>query len=59
MSIIYIMLPIALLISFSFLAAFLKFGSSGQYEDLETPPFRMLIDDEPVKNQQRNKHAKQ
>jgi cbb3-type cytochrome oxidase maturation protein len=46
MSIIYILLPIALLLGFGFLAAFIQASSSGQYDDLDTPAHRILLDDE-------------
>lgn len=46
MSIIYLMLPIALLLGFGFLAAFIKMSADGQYDDLDTPAHRILIDDE-------------
>jgi cbb3-type cytochrome oxidase maturation protein len=46
MTVIYILLPIALFLSFSFLAAFIIMSSQGQYEDLDTPAYRLLIDDE-------------
>ncbi len=45
MNIIYLMLPLALLLGFGFLAAFIKMSIDGQYEDLETPAHRILIDE--------------
>ena len=45
MNIIYILLPIALLLGLGFLAAFIKFSADGQYDDLETPAQRILLDD--------------
>lgn len=46
MSIIYVLLPIALLLGFGFLAAFIMSSNSGQYDDLDTPAHRILLDDE-------------
>jgi cbb3-type cytochrome oxidase maturation protein len=67
MSIIYLLLPIALLMGFGFLAAFIHASYAGQYDDLETPAHRMLLDDEfqivknfkktPETNQERNLHV--
>lgn len=47
MIIISILLPIALLLGLGFLAAFIRASSTGQYDDLDTPAYRILIDDEP------------
>jgi cbb3-type cytochrome oxidase maturation protein len=44
MNIIYFLLPIALLLGFTFAAAFVYFSSRGQFDDLETPAHRMLFD---------------
>lgn len=46
MNIIYLLLPIALLLGFGFLAAFVFSASRGQYDDLETPAHRVLLDEE-------------
>jgi cbb3-type cytochrome oxidase maturation protein len=46
-SVLYIALPIALLLGFSGLLACISCIRAGQYEDLESPPCRMLIDDVP------------
>ncbi|MBC7691809.1 MAG: cbb3-type cytochrome oxidase assembly protein CcoS [Methylotenera sp.] len=48
MSIIYVLLPIALFLGFGFLALFIRMSADGQYEDLETPAYRILIDDEKI-----------
>jgi cbb3-type cytochrome oxidase maturation protein len=49
MSVIFIALPIALLFALSAVIAFVYAVREGQYDDLETPPRRMLFDDVPVK----------
>jgi len=46
MNIIYFLMPLALLLGGSFAAAFALSSWRGQYDDLETPAHRMLLDDE-------------
>ena len=46
MSVIFIAIPVALLVAAFFIVAFVIQVQSGQYDDLETPPHRMLFDDE-------------
>jgi cbb3-type cytochrome oxidase maturation protein len=46
MNILYVLLPLALLLGGGFLVTFLIFSARGEFEDLETPAHRMLIDDE-------------
>lgn len=46
MDIMYLLMPMALLIGFGFLLAFIWATKKGQFDDLETPKHRMLIDDE-------------
>lgn len=48
MSIIYFLLPLALLLGFGFAASFLKMVLQGQYDELETPAHRILLEDERV-----------
>ncbi len=45
MNIIFLLLPVALLLGFSFLAAFIWGAAAGQYDDLDTPPQRILLPD--------------
>jgi cbb3-type cytochrome oxidase maturation protein len=45
-NIIYFLLPIALLLGLSFAAAFVFSSLRGQFDDLETPAHRLLLDDE-------------
>jgi cbb3-type cytochrome oxidase maturation protein len=49
MSVLYILIPAALILGLGFLAAFLWMLRRGQLDDLDTPPVRMLFDDEPGK----------
>lgn len=45
MSVLYIVLPLALLIAGGAVAAFAWTVKSGQLDDVDTPPRRMLFDD--------------
>jgi cbb3-type cytochrome oxidase maturation protein len=47
MSVVYLMLPLALLLSGSAVAAFVWATRCGQLDDLETPPVRILHDEVP------------
>ncbi|MCC9657891.1 cbb3-type cytochrome oxidase assembly protein CcoS [Rhodopirellula halodulae] len=47
MSVLFIALPLALLLGAGGLIACVMCIRGGQYEDLETPAVRMLIDDDP------------
>ena len=46
MSVIYLVLPLALLVVAGALAAFIWAARSGQMDDLETPGVRMLFDED-------------
>lgn len=48
MELIYVVLPLALLLAGIFVYACVQAIRSGQFDDLDTPPLRMLHDDEPV-----------
>ncbi|MFO0894781.1 MAG: cbb3-type cytochrome oxidase assembly protein CcoS [Phycisphaerales bacterium] len=48
MELLYVVLPIALVIAAGFVAAFVWAARADQFEDLDTPPVRMLLDDPPV-----------
>jgi cbb3-type cytochrome oxidase maturation protein len=48
MEVIFIVLPLALALAGAFLAAFLWAVNRGQYDDLDTPPVRVLFDDTPT-----------
>ena len=49
MEIIIVLLPLALLLGAIFVAAFIWSARKGQYDDLETPSYRMLLDDHKIK----------
>lgn len=48
MSVIFFLLPIALLLAVGFLCAFIWATRSGEFDDLETPAHRILFDDMPA-----------
>jgi cbb3-type cytochrome oxidase maturation protein len=49
MSVLYLVLPLALLIAAGMVWAFVRSVRRGQLDDLETPALRMLFDDPPRK----------
>lgn len=50
MEIIVILLPLAILLGATFVGAFIWAARKGQYDDLETPKFRMLLEDKKLTN---------
>ncbi len=48
MSVVYIALPISLLLVLAAVAAFVWSLRTGQFDDLETPSVRLLMDDEEI-----------
>ena len=48
MSVLFLVIPIALLLAGLAVGAFIWTARSGQLDDVDTPPLRMLLDDEPV-----------
>ncbi len=51
MEVIIVLLPLALILGAIFLGAFIWSTRTGQYDDLETPKFRILLDDQKIKNE--------
>ena len=47
MSVLFVALPVAILLGGSALVACIYCIRGGQYDDLESPPVRILIDDKP------------
>jgi cbb3-type cytochrome oxidase maturation protein len=47
MNVIYLLLPLALLLAFVFVAFYLWAAKHDQFEDLDTPAKRILLDDNP------------
>lgn len=46
MSVLYVAMPVAFVLAGLALWAFVRCARSGQYDDLDTPPLRMLADDD-------------
>lgn len=46
MSVIFLLLPVAILLVAGFVALFVWAARDGQFDDVRTPQLRMLIDDE-------------
>jgi cbb3-type cytochrome oxidase maturation protein len=57
MSVLYIALPVALLLAVVAVVAFVVQVRSGQFDDLSTPPRRMLFDDVEIKSQDQKAKA--
>ena len=49
MSVIFVLLPVALLFAAAAVATYVWAARSGQFDDLETPPLRILHDDDEVR----------
>ena len=47
MNVLFVLIPLALLLAGAGVAAFAWAVRSGQFDDVETPAIRMLLDDEP------------
>lgn len=45
MSIVYLLVPATLLLALAALGAYMWAVRSGQFDDLDTPPQRMMLDD--------------
>jgi cbb3-type cytochrome oxidase maturation protein len=48
MELVFVALPVALIVGGAALAAFIWAARSDQFEDLDSPPERVLFDDTPV-----------
>lgn len=48
MNILYFLVPAALMLGLIFVVSFVWMVRSGQYEDLETPAIRILMDEEKI-----------
>lgn len=55
MSILYIIVPLAIIISLGFLVAFLLAARNGQFDDLDSPSHRILFDDYKHKSELKEK----
>lgn len=52
MSVLYILVPLAVLLASTGVAAFFWAVRTGQFDDVETPAIRILLDDEQINQQQ-------
>lgn len=50
MSVIYVLLPVAMLLAAAAVTAFIWAVRRGQFEDLDTPAVRVLFDDEELES---------
>jgi cbb3-type cytochrome oxidase maturation protein len=48
MIVVYLLMPIALILAIVFIVAFISMVRGGQFDDLDSPPLKMLLPDEPV-----------
>ena len=58
MSVIYVALPVALSVAGCAVVAFTMSALRGQFDDLTTPPWRILLDDERLPEQGDNSDPK-
>ncbi len=58
MEIIWILIPFAILLAGLFIYGFFWMVNNGQYDDLDSPQLRMLLD-EKIKNQNQNQNINQ
>ena len=54
MNIFYLLIGASLMVALIFLAAFIWAVKSGQFDDNETPPYRILFDDDSVEKDENN-----
>jgi cbb3-type cytochrome oxidase maturation protein len=55
MNIIYFLMPLALLLGAGFVGAFIYSVRKGQFDDLETPAHRMLLDEKSITTKEERK----
>jgi cbb3-type cytochrome oxidase maturation protein len=58
MEVLFVALPVALLLGAAAVAAFIYAARGGQFDDLDTPPQRMLYDDVEAKPESRSNREK-
>ncbi|GAB4370243.1 MAG: hypothetical protein Kow0062_04770 [Acidobacteriota bacterium] len=54
MNVVYIVLPASVLLALIGVVLFVVAVRRGQFDDLDTPALRMLVDDEPVDDAERD-----
>ncbi|ATH07629.1 cytochrome oxidase maturation protein, cbb3-type [Halobacteriovorax marinus] len=50
MNILYLLVPLALLLGVFFVGAFIWATKKGQFDDLDTPAARIVLDDDLIRN---------
>ncbi|WP_417334924.1 cbb3-type cytochrome oxidase assembly protein CcoS [Halobacteriovorax marinus] len=50
MNILYLLVPLALLLGVLFVGAFIWATKKGQFDDLDTPAARIVLDDDLIRN---------
>lgn len=58
MTALYFLIPLALLFAAGALAVFIVSVRKGQFDDLDTPPVRILFDDPPAPPAKETSHAR-
>ena len=58
MEILYLLIPLAMIILLVIVGFFLWSVKSGQMDDLEGPAYRILMDDDPIKEQPKSDNKK-
>lgn len=58
MNVVWFLIPVSILLGILFLVAFIWSVKKGQLDDMETPAYRMLLDDEESKNNINNYNSK-
>lgn len=48
MTVVYVLLPLAVILAVGFVAMFIWATRDGQFDDVRTPQLRILFDDDPV-----------
>ncbi len=59
MDILFFTIPLALVLALVFIGIFILSVKWGQYDDLKTPSFKILLDDEKVANNKMNNKKEQ
>lgn len=54
MNIIVLIIPLSLLLGTIFVIAFIRAAKSGQYDDLDTPAYRLLLEDNQLKIEEKD-----
>lgn len=53
MEVITVLVPLAIIMALTFVVGFIWMSMKGQYDDLETPAMRMLLDEKKINNEEK------